>query len=386
MAAGCVKLRPGVPLVTLTPHVTSHKRLWFADDLYYVECEFSWGTLLDRLGENATEDEEEQQFALTETDARVVAASSVGDVIAPEWPQPYLTAIGVDRAWKLTLGRGASIGTIDRDFDSESGDLSPGWDKRRSGWIDRPTGDPSRHSLRRQAAGRWRPGYGPIDSHGTACACLAAGARNGLLGVGVAPEAQLVGFALGSYSSTIAVARAIAYLADPGSESESGKVEPGADVLCCSAANSMVAGRTSWLVNAALAFAEKKGVVLVYAVSNTDEPISDDHIASHPFVIATASVDAGNRRPGGACGEKLHCVVPTYSMVLTAYGGGQYRDSGNSWSAPVVSGAIALATAHHGRIAPSEVRRRLRDACIPLGEPACFGSGLLMIDRFVAGQ
>jgi len=120
----------------------------------------------------------------------------------------------------------------------------------------------------------------------------------------------------------------------------------------------------------------------VYAVANSDGKVSDDYLAADPRVIATAAVDERNNRVMGAVGSGLACVAQT----APAFGpdkpaGREQLPPGNSWSAPIIAGIVALIRSSEPDLAVVDVRNRLKETTDDLGDRDQFGWGLVRADR-----
>lgn len=375
---GCVRLKPSRRREVLErAGLRILKQLHFAPNLFMVRGRnhahlTAMKSLLDGAGDT---EYFELECTFTAPPRGSMQAGPSQDPRVVE--QPYLESMGIQRAWTRSRGRGVAIGVVDGEFDVHSRELAPNWDWTRAAYL---TIDPDEGPVFRTAAGPDE--YPRLDHavHGTRCAALAVAAENGFNGVGVAPDSQLVALATGLVTSPIMVARALAYCADPGSELD-GVRRPGCAVIACSMADALTRDNHP-VVQDALDFLLARDVLLVSAVSNTDPQVSMDRVSTHACAIATASVDEfGTRVAQGARGPELDCVAATEGIHGTSINDvWEFLEGGNSWSAPVVAGVVALVRAAYPGEDAATIRARILESCVDLGNPIEFGRGLVQAD------
>ena len=146
----------------------------------------------------------------------------------------------------------------------------------------------------------------------------------------VAPEAELVPIrAFDSYgNSTLFLATAAIYAA----------VDLDVDVINMS----FSIGEDSPVFQEALNYAWSQGVILVASVGNDGIDAGDIYPAAYPWVIGVAATDMEDHLESFSnFGRTVEVTAP--GDIVSTYPGGLYaRASGTSFSAPMVSGSIAL--------------------------------------------
>jgi hypothetical protein len=377
--AGCVRLRPGVPVSVIErAGLEIVNQLHFASDLYYVAAP-DVDQLKDafvRLADSTIYTEPEQPLAIF---VPPMSLSAFDQGCAEIGVQPYLDRMGITTAWKRATGRNISIGVIDGDFDAASKELAKAWDPHRSAFFRLDScGRPLLETLNTRQ-------YPAVKyEHGTRCAALAVAATNDLNGTGAAPDSTLVPVGIGDLVSPIMAARALAYCADPSSES-GGSRQKGCTVISCSVTPHLVRGGKSYVVRDALAFLDHRDVLLVSAVANAEATEPPDFVALHPTVLATASVNASFQRgvnPGPTWADL--CVAQTLGVCGTTIDDKWVPlRGGNSWSAPVIAGIAALVRQAHPRMRAVDVRKRILDTCEQVADPSLVGRGLVRADEAI---
>ena len=146
---------------------------------------------------------------------------------------------------------------------------------------------------------------------------------------------------------------------------------------------------SSTVVDAALAYAESKGVVVVAAGGNSGgsgNPIV--YPAAFPTVLGVGAITTGEARPSWASfGSWIDLAAPGQSVVSTNRTGGVSSGSGTSYSAPIVAAAAALVTRHVPSASAATVRSLLvggvRDVQAPGWDPGS-GAGTLDLPDLLA--
>lgn len=217
----------------------------------------------------------------------------------------------------------------------------------------------------------------PDSSHGTLCLSL-AGARMNDGVAGVAPEANLLAFALDDLIRTqTTLARAIACAADPRLEDERASPTDGADVICCSLGPANGDWSITPELDSAIRFASQKGrsglgTPIFWPVSNDNRPISGDEICSHPDVIAVGRSNSDDRADGSAYGTELSFLAPGANVYGALSGGGYGAGSGSSFAAALAAGVAALILARHPDWSRDQLLQRLRDSCDKISDRAIY--------------
>ncbi|MGW1229100.1 type VII secretion-associated serine protease mycosin [Streptomyces sp. NPDC002530] len=251
------------------------------------------------------------------------------------WP---LQRILLDALWKDTRGEGVRVAVVDTGVDTANPQLTAAVD--RSAGIDYTgTG-----------------GDGTLDGsgHGTKVAgIIAARPRAGTGFVGLAPGATLIpvrqndGRHSGRDSTMAAgIDHAVAH---------------GAEVINISQDTSRPLTEDS-VLGRAVARAVAKDVVVVASAGNdgADGRSRNTYPAAFPGVLAVAASDRDEERadfsqPGGF----VDVAAPGVDIVSTVPGNGQCTDSGTSFSAPYVSGVVALMRAKYPEWTAAQIVARL---------------------------
>lgn len=307
------------------------------------------------------------------------------NLVGPE--DGFDRGISVDRAWPLTTGRGVTIADIDLGVQFGHEDLRGRWAIN------------AREAGRRGSNGRDDDGNRFVDdrrgwdfyafdkgatsdieeNHGTRVAgVLGAATDNGRGVAGVAPSSRIL--ALRSADNILhqgsRLAEAIVYAADNG-----------ADVMSMSlGAESMSAA-----LRRAVAYAHRKGVVMVAAMGNElahhhNFPATFNHViavggvnpdtaneaALQPSLTPVAT-DFKVHASYSDFGPQIDVVAPT-QVPTTDWGGGYLTNwSGTSASTPHVAGVAALVMARAKeldlRLGPGEVRQIIRGTAEDLSAP-----------------
>jgi len=279
-----------------------------------------------------------------------VYAAASDPLLAQQWG---ISAIGADRVWTTTTGKGVIVAVVD----SGSGphpdlaeNLLPG------------------HSF-----------FGAVESqdgtdidsggHGTHVAgIIAAVANNGIGGSGVAPNAKILPVQVldqAGQGDARDVATGVRYAADNG-----------AKVI-----NLSLGGATeSSSLTQAIQYANDKGVLVVAAAGNggaTDKP---KWPASLDLTLAVTAVDpANNATPFDQRGDYIDISAPGTNIISTVKG--DYAAlSGTSMAAGFIAGSAALLFAAEPRVTNAQVRDILLRTATDIGDPGrdqTFGVGLV---------
>ena len=267
-----------------------------------------------------------------------------------QWDLTSDRGISVDRAWPLSTGKGVVIADVDVGVDTEHPDLKG----RLTRGFDFFMNDRSVTSETE-------------NNHGTNVAgVLGAATDNGEGIAGIAPDARIMPI------------RTADNILHQGSRLAAGIVwatDHGADVISMS----LGAESRSAALDRAVAYAHRKGVVLVAAIGNEsanhhnypatyDEviavgginPDTADAAAQGPLEPQTpVATDFTVRAAYSDYGPHIDLVAPT-QVPTTDYGGGYPRNwSGTSAATPHVAGVAALVKAARPSLTPVEIRQIL---------------------------
>ena len=208
-------------------------------------------------------------------------------------------------------------------------------------------------------------GVRPLDSlHGTATAAAAAAPQNGVGGLGLWPGARALNIPLPSQRLTCsASAKGVQKAIDAGAAVIN--MSYGSQSLCRAEYN-------------ALQRAVSRGIVPVAAAGNefaSGNPL--EFPASLPHVLTVAAVNASldssafsNANPAvdlSAPGENLLLAVPPSQDTEDGTQDGYLALDGTSFSAPIVSGAVAWVRAARPELTPSQAAQVVRISARDLG-------------------
>lgn len=129
------------------------------------------------------------------------------------------------------------------------------------------------------------------------------------------------------------------------------------------------------LVDAAVKYADAKGVLLIHAAGNDGENLAETPSFPTPGYAAGdraanwIEVGAASWKGGSALAapfsnygkEQVDVFAPGVDILSTVPGGGYARESGTSMAAPVVSGVAALLMSYFPRLTPGDVKKLILD-------------------------
>ena len=284
-------------------------------------------------------------------------ASPLPNYRLEQWDLTSDRGISVDRAWKITTGEGVVIADVDVGVQADHPDLAGRW---ATSGIDvfELDADPSSPTQ---------------NAHGTNVAgVLGAAADNGIGIAGIAPGAKIM--AVRSSDDILHQGRRLAHAIVHSADN-------GADVISMS----LGADSFSGSLRRALAYAERKGVVIAVASGN------EFHFHHHWPQLADTVLAVGGINPDTAdaaalqsdltpfatdftrraaysdYGPHLDVVAPT-QVPTTQWGGGYITNwSGTSAATPHVAGAAALVKAANPSLNAAQVRMLIRMTADDLG-------------------
>jgi bacillopeptidase F len=311
-------------------------------------------------------------------DEKIQAPEPIYELAAtPEW---NLAAIRVHDPWDLGFtGQGVVVANMDTGVDVDHPDLQSRWRGGFNGWYDPNEEHDTPHD---------------VDGHGTNTMGIIVGGDFGGSVIGVVPGATWIAVKIFNdlgQASLSAIHQGFQWLLDPDGNPDT---DDAPDVV-----------NNSWgLDNTNRCFLEFEsdvqvlkaaGIAVVFAAGNSGPSLSTSiSPANNPGGFAAGAVDQTNgiasfssRGPstcdGGIYPELVAPGVSIKTSDLTF--GGTYLDSyaivsGTSYSAPHVTGAMALLLSAFPELAVSEIELALRQSALDLGLCGAdndFGNGLL---------
>ena len=231
-----------------------------------------------------------------------------------------------------------------------------------------------------------------VDGHGTQVAGVAAAARNGFGGHGVAFNAQIL--AIRADAAAICIDTSCGFDDADLAAAVDFAVAQGADVINMSLAG---AAPSSAGLQTAIQNAVAAGVIFAIAAGNQAgvDPLNPAALASDPAVngqiIAVGAVDQNNviadfsNRAGTA--QNFFLVAPGVAILTTTIGGGFASANGTSFAAPHVAGGIALLLERFPNLTAQNAVNILLTTATDLGAvgtDATFGRGLLNLAAALA--
>ncbi len=282
-----------------------------------------------------------------------------------------LDALHIPHAWKYSRGNGVTVAVLDTGVDGHQPDLT-------GRVIDGP--DFTGHDR--------RPGSRFWGRHGTSMASIISGHGHGpgaAAGImGVAPDAKIlsirVTWELGDPArsdhaqvehSRDAIAQGIRYAADHG-----------AQVISMSLGGGKLFYDGNPLEEAAIKYAETKGVVLVASAGNDGNAANRrNYPAAYPDVIAVGAIDRAFR-PATFTNRHTYVSVAAPGVEIVSAdvaGHGYILGTGTSSSAAFVAGMSALIKARYPALTPPEVRQALEEGAThrpPDGRSTSVGTGV----------
>ena len=259
--------------------------------------------------------------------------------------QAQLKSIDAPAAWRMSQGRGVTVGVLDTGVDPSAADLSG---SVSTGPDFTQGADPA--------------GYQPPHLHGTFIASIIAGhgsgpGRAGGI-IGVAPAARVLSVRVILDDSEPGVGP---YNTDPRFADAIGQgiryaTSHGAGVINMS----LGSVQPTEAMQAALAYAVSRGVVVVASAGNSGAPgqayTPYSYPASFTGVVSVAAVnDSGARAPFSDRNSSVVLSAPGVEVIGAGPGGTYLQASGTSPAAAFVTGVAALIRSAYPRLSPAEV-------------------------------
>ena len=235
-------------------------------------------------------------------------------------------------------------------------------------------------------------GYSYIDDtlgHGTNVAATVAAAVNSVGGVGLAPNVELYvykvtnssnGYEFGAIQNALMDAKTLGLdVINMSFQSYEHAVSYNGSSMAASTGCSTI---MSYYLNQA----HNAGITLVGAAGNynTDEP---SYPGSNNYVINVGSLDATGTGKAGFSnyGSTIDLVAPGYVYVADEASNSAYTNTqGTSFSAPLVTAAIALYIQQNPSATPSEIETALYASCDTIsGGSSWAGHGALNVEKFL---
>jgi subtilisin family serine protease len=284
----------------------------------------------------------------------------------PKWStqNDYLGPLRMDRAWDRSTGQGVVVADLDTGIALQHPDLAG-----------RIVGT---------GIDKVNPGTSAQDDngHGTMTAGIIAANRNNGKGIaGIAPSARILPVkvlddAAAGTDVDIAAGIVSATAASPKPKVINMSISgAGASPVICDAITSAIAA----------------DIVVVVAMGNTGDD-SNNYPASCPGVVAVSATDhAGALMAFSSYGWRTDIAAPGLDITSTALdvahptADAYDTESGTSFSAPIVSGVVALIRAQHPEYDAAETVDALLRTARDIGEPGrdrAFGRG--MVDPLAA--
>ncbi len=301
--------------------------------------------------------------------SRPVARTAPSDLYRSQ--QWTLGALHVERSWKYSRGNGVTVAVLDTGVDGHQPDLA-------GRVIDGP--DFTGH-LRKPGGRYW-------GRHGTSMASIIAGHGHGAGGaagvMGVAPDAKILSIRVTweltdparadhtqTDTSRDAIAQGIRYATDHG-----------AQVISMSLGGGKLFYDGNPLEEAAIKYAQSKGVVLVASAGNDGNAANRrNYPAAYPGVIAVGAVDRADH-PAKFTNRHTYVSVAAPGVEIVSAdvaGHGYILGTGTSSSAAFVAGMSALVKARYPALTPPEVKQALEEGAThrpPDGRSTSIGTGV----------
>lgn len=293
--------------------------------------------------------------AAATTRMRSFGAIDPDPLFPSQWNMPML---GLPDAWSSSLGAGVVVAVIDTGVDATHPDLAG----RVLAEIDLlPDVTPAPEQ----------------NAHGTRVASLIAAGLDGVGMTGVAPQAGILPVSAldpAGFGDSSTVARAIIAATDAG-----------ARVI-----NLSLGGPDpDPVLDKACSYAFAHGAVVVAAGGNSYASGNRvQYPAASPHVLGVASTDRrGNPSAFSNTGPHIDLAAPGEGILAAIPGAGYDKESGTSFSAPHVAGALALVLAANPRLSAAEassvVRSTAADDLSGNGRDDQLGEGIVRADRAV---
>jgi subtilisin family serine protease len=363
-----VKFKPGLGQEQIDSILNQHKlkiinQLKFANSLFEVEVQNNNGDPLEisvQLHNN-----ENVIYAEPLFNEHIPGRYKPTD---PKFNEQWQWAggISIQKAWDKTKGEGIKLALIDNGIDVSNPDLSQSMMPTAGYFKDDGIGQ--------TVFVKDTNGF-PDGNHGTFCSGMAiAKSDNGKFGCGAANNASFIPIAcLGDQvGSQVTLARSIAYAADPTTQVADASMDDGADIISCSLGPNGGHWVLESVLEDAIIFATSKGrhglgTPIFWAVDNSNQPVAEDEVCSHPNTIAVGRARQDDTEDGSAFGPELDFIAPGVNVFSTYSGGDFDEGTGTSYATPCAAGIGALILSANPKLSWDGVRKILRETCDKVG-------------------
>lgn len=297
-------------------------------------------------------------YAYVEPDWLVYPTSEPNDpLLGSQW---HLTTIGAREAWSTAVGSpGIVYAIVDSGVDLAHPDLAaalvPGYNS-----VDR----------RAQAEGGL---VSDMSGHGTRVAGVGGAIGNNAVGVsGVAWDVGLMPIRTSNNAAGSAFMTDIL-------DGARWAADRGARVV-----NASFSGVSNASIETTGAYMRERGSLFVFSAGNDSANLAG---LDYPSVIVVGATDQDDRLASfSAFGDLVDVVAPGVSIFSTTLGGGYGPESGTSFAAPCVAGALAVIWSVDPAFTPAQVEQFLVQGCDDLGRPGrdpTFARGRINLARSV---
>ncbi|MFE0460922.1 type VII secretion-associated serine protease mycosin [Kitasatospora sp. NPDC058965] len=268
------------------------------------------------------------------------------DVAATPWA---LQRVLLDQLWQggRTTGKDVLVAVIDTGVDDRNPQLQGKVQDGGTLLIDKSATPP--------APAQGGAKTDPVG-HGTKVAgIIAAGHRDGVGFVGLAPDAKILTIRQNDDAGNgdvTTLAQAITSAVARGAQ----VINISQDVRATGSSGDFGDGGA---LRRAVEGAEQANVVVV-AASGNDGQDGTTYPAGYPSVLAVGASDRNNERASfSEYGDFVKVAAPGVDMLSTVPGGGQCVDNGTSFAAPYVAGVAALLRGEHKDWTARQIRARI---------------------------
>lgn len=232
------------------------------------------------------------------------------------------------------------------------------------------------------------------DGHGTFTASVAAGDNNGVGNHGVAFDSQILALRTDDAGSCASVDGCSHFDSDIAAA-----VNIAADVGAKVSNLSLGGGGAAFSLRSAINRATRDGMILVISAGNDGQAQPDDfalvaqsgnangRVLIAGYVDDTNTIDPNSNRAGSAA--DVFVVAPGSGILATGLNGERFLVSGSSFSAPHVSGAIAVLYDLFPDLTADQMIDLITSTATDLGTPgvdSVYGHGLINLEEAIQPQ
>ncbi len=244
--------------------------------------------------------------------------------------------------------------------------------------------------------GATQHGYSYIDDtlgHGTNVAATVAAAVNSVGGLGLAPNVELYVYKVTNASNGYefgAIQLALKNAVSLGLDVVNMSFQSYEHAVSYNSSSMGASTGCSTIMSSYLNAAHNAGITLVGAAGNfnTDEP---SYPGSNNYVINVGSLNqtGDDKAPFSNYGNNIDIVAPGYVYVADEASDSAYTNTqGTSFSAPLVTAAIALYKQQNPSATPAQIESALYASCDPIDDSSSpytgwAGNGALNVSRFL---